>query len=138
MKKMMMLFAAGTMIGALALRPKCADPVVSTTAATPRVAVAQVPEPVAIASYAAPEIAQAGRNVFAFGSVEDRRSRLSRREKEGQARVPFLHRDDAVVVPADPPRAPEARYLGAFGPQEKPILVFKQDGEVVNVPLRKP
>ena len=130
---MMMLFAAGTVIGALALRPKCAAPTVPAAAAAPT-PVASMPDPLPIASYAAPEIAHAGRNVFAFHSVpvsvEDRRPRLSASTPppvadEGQARAPVLHQD-------------EARYLGAFGPQEKPILVFKQDGDVVNVPLRKP
>jgi hypothetical protein len=136
MKKMLMLFAAGTVIGALALRPKCAETVVSTTAAAPA-PVASMPDPVAIVSYATPEIAHADRNVFAFHtvSVEDRRSRLSPSTPttppptdEGQARVPVLHREER----------PEARYLGAFGPQENPILVFKRDGDVVTVPLRKP
>jgi hypothetical protein len=32
---------------------------------------------------------------------------------------------------------PTARYLGAFGPQENPILVFKENDNVVNVALRQ-
>jgi hypothetical protein len=58
----------------------------------------------------------------------------------GQARVPVLHGNEetttVVVRPPDPP--PPARYLGAFGPQTNPILVFKESDNVVNVPLRKP
>lgn len=130
---MMMLFAAGTVIGALALRPKCAETVVSTTTAAPA-PVASMPDPLAIASYATPGIAAARRNVFAFHPVD-----------EGARRAPLPVESNNVRPPdretPEPPKAttePAARYLGAFGPQGNPILVFKQNGDVVNVPLRKP
>ena len=94
-----------------------------------------VPEPLAIASFAMPAAALASqRNVFAFNSVEDRRSRLSLPspvvEEKGQVRVPDVHRE--TITP------PSARFLGSFGPQETPILVYKDNGEVVNVPVRRP
>jgi hypothetical protein len=113
-------------------RPTAVAPVVRTAAPSP----VAFPAPAMIATFPAPALAQPQRNVFAFRSVsismEDRRSRLSSPpvvvEHEGQARVPVLHRD----------RDLEARYLGAFGPQENPVLVFKNNGDVVNVALRKP
>ena len=135
-----MLIVAGMAIGAVAMRPKCATPVISTTTVAPRaVEVTSVPEPVAIASFATPAASAPGRNVFAYRAVEDRRPRLSVSE-ERQAGAPVPHPDDApptiVVRPPDPP--PAYNYLGSFGPQSMPILVYKGNGEIVNVPLRKP
>jgi hypothetical protein len=138
MKKMVMMLMAGTVIGALAMRPKCAT-TVAAAMASPRVDVSKVPDPLTIASFAAPTSTSTGRNVFAYRSVEDRRSRLSPvAQEQGQARVPVLHReDDAPQAPAQV-SAPAYRYLGAFGPAEYPIAVIKIGGDVVNVPLRKP
>ncbi len=97
------------------------------------------PPPLVIESFPAPASATSApqRDVFAFRSVsvEDRRSRLSS-SSEGQARVPVLHREETTVVP--PPEPPAYRYLGSFGPQTKPILVYKGNGDVVNVALGKP
>ena len=44
---------------------------------------------------------------------------------------------DACVQPPDPP--PAYRYLGSFGPQTNPLLVFKGNagGDVVNVQILK-
>ena len=134
----MMLFAAGTAIGSLALRPKCAAPVVSMTAAAPPTTVAQVPEPVAIASYA-PEIAAVGRNLFAWHPsprFADSLPASGQRMAEGRVKS---HRSPSSPFRPDPPhkREPAYRYLGAFVPTENPILVFKSDGEVIYVPLRR-
>jgi len=103
-------------------------------------AVPTVPMPVVIESFPRPAVSTPRRNVFAFCFVEERRSRLSP-SSEGQARVPVLHEDGdkAETVTVTPPEpAPAYRYLGSFGPQETPILVYKGNGDVVNVPLRKP
>ncbi len=99
-----------------------------------------VPMPAVIESFPRPAASTPRRNVFAFaGRVEDRRPRLSvsTPPPDGQAGAPVLHTEAKIVVP-DPP--PAYRYLGAFGPQTKPILVYKGngDGDVVNVALGKP
>jgi len=126
-------------IGALAMRPKCGSPTVSTAAAAPRAMAASVPGPVAIASFATPAIAAAGRNVFAFACCHP--------ERERGAWAGVRHDNAAVsALPAQPgpsltlgvTEAPAANYLGSFGPQELPILVYKRGADVVNVPLRKP
>jgi hypothetical protein len=58
---------------------------------------------------------------------------------EGQARVPVLHKDaeTTVVRPPDPP--PAYRYLGSFGPQTNPLLVFTGNAaeDIVNVQILK-
>jgi hypothetical protein len=95
-----------------------------------------VPIPAVIESFPRPAASTPGRNVFAFRSVS------ASPPPVGQAGVPVLHGDEdkkaetIVVRPPDPP--PPARYLGAFGPQTNPILVFKESDNVVNVPLRRP
>jgi len=96
--------------------------------------------PVVIESFPRPAASTPRRNVFAFRSVEERRSRLFPSSEE-QARGPVVHGDGdkAETVTVTPPEpAPAYRYLGSFGPQETPILVYKGNGDVVNVPLRKP
>jgi len=133
---MVMMLAAGTVIGALAMRPKCETPVTSK-AVTPATVVARgVAMPPAIQSFAMPATAAPGRNVFAFESAPP--------PARGQARVPVLHGDGDRQVTTPPPtvvvkpvEASPFNYLGAFGPQDNPILVYKGNGDVVNVPLRK-
>ena len=110
-----------------------AVPVVRITAPPPA---PSIPAPAVIASFPPPAIAQPQRNVFAFRAAERRRLTV---------------RHDVVVPPnvVQPPSetqkqeivvepVPASRYLGAFGPQENPILVFKKSDNVVNVALRKP
>ena len=131
-----MLFAAGMVIGVMAMRPKCPAPAMSTTAAVPQVTMTKVPEPMAIASFATPTIASAGRNVFAFASLE-RPPRAARRETTAPQSTEAVAAP-VVTPPQVPARAPQPDYLGAFGPQDTPVLVYRANGDVVNVPLRKP
>lgn len=97
---------------------------------------ASVPEPLAIASFAMPVASVSRRNVFAF---------------RGEPRQPIAIRDvtpprstiAATTVIETPQvvveqRPPDYNYVGSFGPQSMPILVYKGKGDVVNVPLRKP
>ena len=126
-------------IGAWLMRDKCGTTTsVAVIRSAPRIEVASVAMPPAIESFPTAGRFMPQRDVFAFrGRVYDRRSRLS--SSEGQAGVPVLHEDkkeETTVV--RPPEPPAYRYLGSFGPQETPILVYKGNGDVVNVPLRKP
>jgi hypothetical protein len=66
-------------------------------------------------------------------SAEERHPRLSPSPpEERQASVPVVHRERPREV------EPAYCYLGSFGRQENPIFVFKGNGDVVNVPFRKP
>src|ERR1051326_9068672 len=99
---------AGAVVGGGAVRPRWGAPGISRTAAAPprAIEVASVPEPVAIASFATPAASGPQRNVFAYRSMEDRRSRLSASPPEGQARVPVLHEETPPAArPPDPPPA---------------------------------
>lgn len=125
-------------IGAVAMRPKCEGPTVSTAAAaTPRAMTTTTPDAIAIASFATPAIAAAGRNVFAFASLPRPQRTALRHEIEPHSATVVT---PPQIAPPDPPRNtdPAYRYLGAFGPAEYPIAVVKLGADVVNVPLRKP
>lgn len=95
-----------------------------------------IPAPAAIASFPTPAIAQPQRNVFAFREAV--RRRLTVRHDvvvpPNVVQPPSEPRKQEIVAEVVPP----FRYLGAFGPQENPILVFKAKDDVVNVALRKP
>jgi len=120
-------------IGAWLMRDKCGTTTsVAVIRSAPRVEVASVAMPPAIESFPTAGRFAPRRDVFAF------RSASASPPPAGQARVPVLHEDEemTVVRPPDPP--PAYRYLGSFGPQAKPILVYKGNGEVVNVALGKP
>jgi hypothetical protein len=140
MKRTAILLVAAA-IGAWLMRDKYGTTTsVAVIRSAPRVEVASVAMPPVIESFPTAGRFTPQRDVFAFRSVsvEDKRSRLSPSPPpEGQARVPVHHKDEETVVVA-PPQPPAYRYLGSFGPQETPILVYKGNGDVVNVPLRKP
>ena len=88
--------------------------------------------PLLIARFPTPAAAQPRRNVFAFSVEERRPPRLSPAPFEVQASVPIVDERNETRPP-DPPSP--YRYLGSFGPQSTPILVFKGNGDVVNVYL---
>jgi len=109
-----------------------AVPVVRTTAPLPAPPIAA---PIVIASFSTPAIAQPQRNVFAFPAI-------ARRAPTPVGAHSVRPPDRETTTPHDPQKTieppPTARYLGAFGPQENPILVFKESDNVVNVAIRKP
>ena len=130
-----MTAAAVGALGGFAMRPGCAT--VTTAAAAPaiRVAAMDIAAPPAIASFPEPAAAAAGRNVFAFASASRPRPSVLRDVAVPHSAVVLP--TPQVVTPAVEAK-PAYRYLGAFGPQDNPILVYKGNGDVVNVTLRQP